>query len=294
MKRILLCIGLFIFAASLHTATAQNLIDSEDDNNFTNFYTQTLTAGKQAMPYAYLRESDVVWKTCIWRTIDFREKFNQFFFFPTETERNTQGRTNLVHTLLNALRNGEIEVYEDEDLNIPKDYDKIWNEMNKERIMPVIEYDEWGDEVGSHDTVFHEDFNPEDVLTAHIKEFWYIDKQDTRQKVRIVALALYRNDCRERADGRECNMIPMFWVPMDDMRVRNALVKVNAYDEHNLAAERTYDDIFINRYFDSYITRQSDRMNRSIDSYLTGTDAIMESQRIEDDIFEIESDMWEY
>lgn len=293
MKRILFCLGLFIFMAAVHTTTAQNLIDSEEQN-FTDFYSKTLNTGKRAMPYAYLRESDVVWKTYVWRTIDFREKFNQFFYYPTEETRNTQGRTNLVYTFLHALANGDIEVYEDEDLTIPKDYQKIWGEMNKEKTQAIYEYDEWDEIVGQHDTIIHEDFNPEDVLTAHIKECWYIDKQDTRQKVRIVALALYRNDCRERSGERTCNMIPMFWAPMNDMRVRNALVKINAYDEHNDAAERTYDDIFIDRFFDSFVTRESNKYNRTIDSYLTGTDAIIESQRIEDQVFEIESDMWEY
>ena len=71
-------------------------------------------------------------------------------------------------------------------------------------------------------------------------------------------------------------------------------VKHVAYDEDNARAVRTYDDVFIDRYFDSYVDRVSNRMNRTIASYLTGTDAILESQKIEDAIFNIESDMWEY
>ena len=81
---------------------------------------------------------------------------------------------------------------------------------------------------------------------------------------------------------------------MDDMRVRQVLVNANAYDEHNDVAERSYDDIFIQRYFDSYITRESNKYNREITQYLTGEDAIFESQMIEDKIFDIENDMWEY
>lgn len=293
MKKILFCLGLCILLAGTYSIQAQTVVDAEDAN-FNDFYQKNLNTGKQAMPYAFLRESDVVWKTTIWRNIDFREKFNQFFFYPVETERNTQGRISLVNLLLKAVANGEIEVFEDDDLTVPKDFAKVNSEINRERIVQVNEYDEWDEIVGSHDTTIHEDFNPEDVLSAKLKEFWYIDKQDTRQKVRIVGLALYRNDCRERAEGRECESVAMFWVPMNDMRVRNVLVKSDAYDEHNTSLNRTYDDIFITRYFDSFVTRQSDVKNRTIASYLTGTDAILESQRIEDEIFNIESDMWEY
>lgn len=293
MKKILLCLGLCILSAVPLSTNAQTVLDAEDAN-FNDFYQKSLNTGKQAMPYAFLRESDVVWKTIIWRNIDFREKFNQFFFYPIETDRNTQGRISLVNLLLKGVESGEIEVFEDDDLTVPKDYEKVYGEINRERIVQINEYDEWDEIVGSHDTTIHEDFNPEDVLSARLKEMWYIDKQDTRQKVRIVGLALYRNDCRERAEGRECESVAMFWVPMNDMRVRNLLVKYDAYDEHNASLNRTYDDIFITRYFDSFVTREINTQNRSIASYLTGTDAILESQRIEDRIFNIESDMWEY
>ncbi len=293
MKKILFCLTLSILLAGTVGTQAQTVLDAEDAN-FNDFYQKDLNKGKQAMPYAFLRESDVVWRTTIWRSIDFREKFNQFFFYPIETDRNTQGRISLVNLLLKAVENGEIEVFEDDDLLVPKDYEKIYNELNRERIVQIYEYDEWDEVVGSHDTTIHEDFNPEDVLSARIKEDWYIDKQDTRQKVRILGLALYRNDCRERAEGRECESVAMFWVPMNDMRVRNVLAKNNAYDEHNSSINRTYDDIFVTRYFDSFVTREMNTQNRTISSYLTGTDAILESQRIEDELFNIESDMWEY
>ena len=59
-------------------------------------------------------------------------------------------------------------------------------------------------------------------------------------------------------------------------------------------AENTYDDVFIQRRFDSYVTRETNRQNRAIAAYLTGEDAIIQSQLIEDKIFDIESDMWEY
>ena len=81
---------------------------------------------------------------------------------------------------------------------------------------------------------------------------------------------------------------------MDDMRVRQVFVNANAYDENNDVVERSYDDIFIQRYFDSYIIRESNVYNRSISDYAADLDAVIESQRIEDKIFDIESDMWEY
>ena len=62
----------------------------------------------------------------------------------------------------------------------------------------------------------------------------------------------------------------------------------------NDVAERSYDDVFIQRYFDSYVTRESNKFNRKITDYLTGEDAMLESQLIEERIYDIENDMWEY
>ena len=112
--------------------------------------------------------------------------------------------------------------------------------------------------------------------------------------MRIVGLAFVYNDCKERDGERECNPVTLFWIPMNDMRVRNVLVKQDAYDEFNQASPRSYDDIFIQRYFESFITRETNDYNRSISDYLTGEDALIESENISERIFNIELDMWEY
>ena len=296
MKKLLFCLSLFAVALGNLPANAQTIIDADDDNNFNNFYEKKVIKTREPMPYAFLREDDVVWETMVWRKIDFREKFNQFFYFPTDTERNTDGRVNLINTVMAALKDGRIEAFDDEDFKYPKDYEKIYNELNRERQTSIPIYDpETDEEIGSRDTVIREEFDPTSVYTIRLKESWYIDKQDTRQKVRILGLQFIYNYCRMSDDGENnCQTVSMFWIPMNDMRVRDALVKMPAYDENNSRIVRSYDDIFIERFFDSYVDRVSNRMNRTIASYLTGTDAILESQRIEDEIFNIESDMWEY
>ena len=42
------------------------------------------------------------------------------------------------------------------------------------------------------------------------------------------------------------------------------------------------------------MTSETTRMNRTISSYLTGVDALLESQRIEIKLLNIDEDMWEY
>ena len=292
MKKILL--NILVVAALGFTANAQSIIDADDSHNFNDYYQKGLVVGKRAIPYPFLRESDVVWETCIWRNIDFNEKYNQFFYFPIDTTSNTQGRISIVNLILRAASNGEIEVFEDDDMKVPQDWEKAYSQMRgKSKKVEQVYIEEW-DDYDTRDTVVPTDFDPASVKVMQLKEFWYIDKQDTRQKVRIVAMS-FRFDKDDVQAGEEVTTpATSFWVPMDDMRVRQVLVNANAYDENNNVAENTYDDVFIQRRFDSYVTRETNRQNRAIAAYLTGEDAIIQSQLIEDKIFDIESDMWEY
>ena len=297
MKKVLFCLSIFLFVFGLYSAKAQSIIDADEDHNFNDFYKKDQVVGREAMPYAYLREADVVWEHLVWRTIDFREKFNQFFYFPTDPSKDTQGRKNLCNVLMEAWERGDIEGYETDDMFSSQvvDYQSQIARLTKADTITIYDYDEYGDETASHQQPVIEEFKPGNVYSLWMKEAWYIDKQDTRQKVRILSFALVYNYCTERQDeDRECGPVTICWFPMNDMRVRNVLVKALAYDERNSHAERSYDDIFIDRYFDSFCTRESNVMNRPISDYLTGTDAILESQRIEDEIWDIESDMWEY
>ena len=280
------------------TVNAQNILDPEDENNLSNFYTRKITMSKKAIPYPALRESDVLWETCIWRTIDFREKFNQFFYFPKgeDSLNNNQGRINLAYLIYRSAANGEFEIFEDDELKIPVDWENMYKKLNKADSTttdPV--YDEYGEIIeDGHDTVKYKSFTSDDYYKIHLKEFWYIDSKDTRMKVRIVSLALVDENCKEIDGDMECNPTIRFWIPMNDMRVRNIFARTNAYDLYNNNAERSYDEIFITRYFDSFVTRETNTHNRAVHVYLTGEDAQLESQSIEERIFDIESDMWEY
>lgn len=295
MKKVLFCLGLFLMFAGICGTQAQSIIEAdESESNFNDFYKKDQVQGREAMPYAFLRESDVVWEHLVWRTIDFREKFNQFFYFPTDPDNDNQGRINLANVIIKALQNGDIEAYETDDMKATKNFEQAVGSLFHEDSTWVPEFDDYGDEIGGKWVVTRQEFESKEVYSVRIKEDWYIDKQDTRQKVRILSLGLVYNYCRERDGERNCYEVPLFWIPMNDMRVRNVLVKNLAYDERNSHAERSYDDIFIDRYFDSFCYRESNVMNRPISAYLTGTDAIIESQRIEDEIWDIESDMWEY
>ena len=298
MKKVLFGLSLMLLTIAGMSVKAQNILSPDDENNLSNFYTRTMSSTRQAIPYPSLRESDVIWETCIWRDIDFREKFNQFFYFPKgeDSLNNNQGRINLAYLIYRNAALGEYEIFEDDELKIPVDWGYMYTRLNKaDTTMTDPIYDDYGEIIDEgHDTIKYKSFSSDDYYKIHIKEYWYIDKQDTRMKARIVALALVDENCKEVEGEMECNPTTRFWIPMNDMRVRNIFARTNVYDMYNNNVERSYDEVFISRYFDSYVTRETNVYNREIHDYLTGEDAQLESQSIEERIFDIESVMWEY
>lgn len=313
MKKLLFGLSLLLLTCGSMTVSAQNILDSDDENNLGNFYQRKISATKTALPYPHLRESDVIWETCIWRTVDFREKFNQFFYFPKDVDNTedaesraahsttmatggSQGRINLARLIYKAARDGAIQVYQDDELKVPLEWEYVNGKLESTDTVQVgEEYDDEGELIAEgHDSVTFTQFNSDEFYKIKLKEFWYIDKQDTRMKVRIVALALMQNYCTEIGGENTCSDRIHFWIPMNDMTVRNLFARANAYDMYNNSIERSYDEIFISRYFDSYVNRETNVYNRQIHDYLTGDDALLESNAIEERIFDIESDMWEY
>ena len=62
----------------------------------------------------------------------------------------------------------------------------------------------------------------------------------------------------------------------------------------NESENKTYEDIFMKRMFASTITKEGNVQNRAIADYMVGLDAILEAERIKEEIFNLEHDLWEY
>jgi len=66
------------------------------------------------------------------------------------------------------------------------------------------------------------------------------------------------------------------------------------YNSKNDAERRTFEDIFWKRQFASYIYKETNVYERRINEYATGMDALLESERIKEEIFNLEHDLWEF
>lgn len=261
------------------------------------FYPQRLTGRQEPMPYPFLRESDIVWSTMLWKTIDLNELFNQFFYYPIENP-DRSGKKSLAYILWDAIVDGSLPVYEDDALTVPIDNDLFVRQYTRpDTIQLEIGYDDDDNEL--YQTIIRpREFDGAEILQYSIREAWFIGKQDTRQDSRRLALAPLKQSYHKFANTEEeiyLGLLPLFWVPLQHPEVRRLLAQNTAYtDMNNLVGQPAWDHIFVTQHYTAYITKESNRYTRSISQYLTGEDALLESERIEDKVFDIENDMWEY
>ncbi|MBO4751573.1 MAG: gliding motility protein GldN [Bacteroidales bacterium] len=287
-----LCKTTILLTAMLMAASG--LLAQEGQDVYGNYYTRkTLIEGQQAEELQFVRESDVVWEYRIWRTIDLREKFNQLFYFPVEPE-GSMGRKNLAYVLWDAVKNNEITIYEDDEFKVPIEND-VFVERYTRADTIVLEIIDENEEYEYETILVPKEFNSEEIYQYRLKEAWFISKQITEQEVRILGMTMVKDLFKERDGEKEyIGTVELFWIPMLSRSVRNVLARHEAYVEDNIANLPSWLQIFKQRKFNSFITRESNRFNRTIGSYLTGIDAIMEAEDIENKLLDMSIDMWEY
>ena len=288
MKRTLLILCSLLLTVPLTAQTVERTPD--------NFHISQDQGHPRPIPLLFIRESDVVWSTEIWKTINVEQLFNQFFYFPYDEYINF-GKKSLAYILWDAMAANEIPIYEDDDLLVPID-----NELFVERytradtLLLEIGYDEDDNEI--YQTVIRPKyFDGSEILNYSLREIWFIGRQDTRQDSRRMALAPVKESYRELPNGEVIPLgnIPLFWVPMQNPQVRALLVRYSAYiDPNNIVRQPSWDWVFLNQHYEAYITRESNVYNRKVSDYVTGEDAILEAFSIEEKVFAIEDDMWEY
>ncbi|MBR1626909.1 MAG: gliding motility protein GldN [Bacteroidales bacterium] len=290
-------ISLLVFSAVMlfisGNVFAQVVEEEENTSNWDSFYEPTNNnKAKKPFVYPYVRDADVVWQQRVWRLVDFREKMNQPFYYPVDAETDNQGRANLFTVIDRALTEGLIKVYEDDEFKVEANWEKLRAGAGKSQLQTFYRpSDDLDGEDISYDSLVTSGMAPEDVKSMRIKEDWYVDKQRSVRDVRIIGFSLVTAITRE--DGSS-SPYPLGWIRYNDPAVRNLLANSEMYNPRNDVQRLSYDDVFVKRLFTSYITRTTNTYNRQISAYLTGLDALFESDAIEEEIFNREQDMWEY
>jgi gliding motility associated protien GldN len=284
MKRILISLGVVLMLIST--------VGSESANGqiINGAYKRSDTFQKKPMPLPMVREADVFWSKMVWRIIDLREKINQPLYYPT-TE--IDGVTSLTALLMKGIETAQLTAYDarnDDDFKTPLTVAEVKEAFGAEvRTREVRNF-----ETGEMETrTIEGGVRLEEVKQLMIKEEWYFDKQNSRLQVRIIGICPIQEYYREETAESPLMRRKVFWIYYPE--ARELLAAHEVLNPDNDSRRMSFDDLFVKRYFNSYIVQESNvQNNRLISQYLVGKNAMLESKHIEDKIFNFEQDLWEY
>lgn len=284
MKKIFVFLGVLVFlvGATKHEAKAQ-IIDGA--------YQRTDIYKRKPTPLPYVREADVMFRKKVWRIIDLREKINQPLYFPT---REVEGRFNLVNLFIEGIKNGKLTAYDaknDDEFKVPMTFEQVKEAFGATTRTQKIRDVDTGE---LKEKVIAGEIRSEEVKQFMVKEEWYFDKQSSTMNVRVIGICPIQEFFREGdANQEDVQRRQVFWIYYPE--ARELMASNEVFNTLNTARNSSFDDIFLKRKFNSYIVKEENIYNnRNISQYLSGKDAMLESKKIENSIFDYEQNLWEY
>jgi gliding motility associated protien GldN len=224
-----------------------------------------------------------MWSKHVWRIIDTRQKMNKPFTYPQEP---------LIEILHEAAKKGEIKVY---DPAVP-DADQCKKQLDSNQVAIIGEKNDTVMQLRPDNpeieemVAVHETLSWDRIVKYRVKEVWFFDTRTSSLQVRILAIAPIMEDYD--AQGNYRGDMTMYWIPFEQLRP--LLAKYEVYNPQNDTKRFSWEDLFSMRKFESYIYKESNVFDRNIQEYASGVDAQLESDRIKQQIFETEHDLWSY
>jgi gliding motility associated protien GldN len=280
MKRLFLICSFLLIGL---TGKSQNVLDG--------VYIKENTPNRRVIPYAPLRESDVMWSKRIWRQIDIREKLNLPIYYPIDP---ANGRKSLLNVILDGVSAGELIAFSAKEEGIDDFREQL---TRSEAINQLVDIRKKEVEDVDNPGVFYERIDTsrvaaDDLIGYELKEDWFFDKQRSVLDVRVIGICPIVKTYDEK--GLERGKKRLFWLYYPNCR--QLFAKSETYNTQNDAERRTYEDIFWKRLYSSYIIKESNVYNRTLgsDGYLKGIDILYKGEQIKKEIFEFEQNMWQY
>lgn len=281
LKYLSLAILAFVLLGTETQAQVQTVLDGA--------YVREHNVTKRVIPYPHLRESDVMWTKRVWQVLDLREKMNHSFYYPTE---DLADRKSLFGVIRYALDEGSIVAYglgpagDDDEFRYALSPSAL-DSLLKPTVIQYIDTNLDG-EMEAVETV--QEIEPSLITQYKLKEEWVFDKQRSERYVRIIGIAPMIESFDESGNFRGYQ--DLFWLYFPECRY--VFANWDVFNRQNDSQRRTYEDLFQQRMFSSYVVKESNVYDRSIVEYAKGVDALLESERIKEDLFLLEHDLWHY
>lgn len=273
----------FVFFFLVLNLNAQTQPTESSEPYLDDIVKRSLVFEAKVLPYEALREADIPWSKKMWRIIETREKINIAFRNPTRP---------LFKILIDGVNNGQVTAFKDEDFKEMMTTEDVKKQIFRVDSIPYYDPDTYEETI----KVVESEINADDIKRYRVKEIWYFDKEASMLKVRILGISPL-HETVDPTTGELKYELPLFWIYYPE--VREALAKETVVSDFNDMFPMTWYDLFENRMFSSYIfkttnvldLRLADKFEKSLDPNM---DILLESEKIKEELFNFEQDLWSY
>lgn len=257
-----------------------------------NSYSEPKPRDKSVLPYEYLREEDILYRVKVWREIPIKEKFNMSFRYDTEGDTGDQ---RFIMLVLKGLKEKKIKAY-------APDNDRFTDTLTYQELTDaivgkpeVIQVTDWSDISGNtkKDTTIINEFDPNSVDFYRVKEEWVFDKERGYMVCRTLGIAPLKTILN--ADGSFRDRAVMFWLYYPGCRKYFSALEV--YNAQNFAYRQTWEELWEQRMYSSFIVKSNiqNPFNLNIAAYIKNPVLrLLESEKIKNEIFDFEQNLWSY
>lgn len=254
-------------------------------------YNRQAVQERKVVPWPYLREADVMWTKRIVRMIDVREKQNQPMAWP---------KNPLSIIMYNAVVQGKLIPYRNDSLTSQLTIEEF-ESLGTDTSFQETPIDPNDPTITKLDTLVDQFRAEERIKKYRVVEDWIFDKKHSTMYVRIISIAPRYVLRVKGVDIAEQDLCVLKYHAKDgsgENDLRHLLVNYEVFNRQNDAARLTYDDWFEQRMFYSYIIKEANQQDMYIKEYAefkdNGLATVLEGERIKQELFEKEHDLWEY
>jgi len=250
------------------------------------------------LPYGYVDDRDILWSKTTWEIIDLDERVNFPLYYPIDTNNIGSERRSLYDVLVKNIKNGTIsEVYADSYFSEKRTLRDIEGSLvySDTTDLGIEQFNA----VGRVDPEYVRKFTLDagDIEEWRIRGVWYLDKRQGELRYRLLAICPVANEARSKAfpdDGLDAK-VELFWVWYPG--AREVLHKAKAFNRKNTSQPISFDHLLNSRRFNAVIFKDDNvQGDRGVADYINDNALmqLLESDRIKDQIRNIEIDLWNY
>ena len=300
MKLRNIVLAAFVVVMGISSASAQlNILNSTTPEDIGIKTLDQLTYDNdEPLPYGYIDERDLLWSKATWEIIDLDERVNFPLYYPIDNNIGSDRRP-LYDVLVTNLKNGTIQdVYSDSyftQKTTLKDIDAslVYRDTTDYGI------DQFNAE-GIVDDEYIREFTLDaaDIEQWRIRGLWYLDSRLGELRYRVLGICPVAPEARSKAfadDGGGDNLVELFWVYFP--AARTVLHEAKAFNRKNTSRPISFDHLLNSRRFNSLIYKEENvQGDREVKEYISENAfmQLLESDRIKEQIRNIEIDLWNY